>query len=84
MWKYEQEMRLFSQINDPPDPNGLNWKPFEQENFVLREVIVGCISGELGVAKVAAQHQGAQFFQARMKPNAFALYREPYPKTPAP
>jgi hypothetical protein len=39
-WSYEQEVRMFVKLNDPPDANGLHWIDFGQ-NLVLREVIIG-------------------------------------------
>jgi len=39
-WSYEQEVRLFVALNDPPDENGLSWFYFGP-GLVLKEVIVG-------------------------------------------
>ena len=39
-WSYEQEVRLFVKINDPPDEKGLFWFQFGP-NLELREVIIG-------------------------------------------
>ena len=39
-WSYEQEVRMFVNLSDPPDPEGLNWIEFGPL-LVLREVIIG-------------------------------------------
>ena len=39
-WSYEQELRLFVQLNDSPDANGLRWFDFGP-NLELKEVVVG-------------------------------------------
>jgi hypothetical protein len=39
-WSYEQEVRAFVGLNDPPDENGRRWKDFD-DNLQLREVIIG-------------------------------------------
>ena len=39
-WSYEQEVRMFVGINDPPDEKGLFWFEFGP-NLELREVIIG-------------------------------------------
>ena len=39
-WSYEQEVRMFVGLNDPPDVNGLNWINFGPQ-LELKEVIVG-------------------------------------------
>lgn len=39
-WSYEQEVRMFVELNDPPDAKGLNWIEFGS-HLVLKEVIIG-------------------------------------------
>lgn len=39
-WSYEQEVRLFVGLNDPPDENKLHWIEFGPQ-LVLKEVIIG-------------------------------------------
>jgi hypothetical protein len=39
-WSYEQEVRVFVQLNDPPDDKGLWWFDFGP-HLELKEVIVG-------------------------------------------
>jgi hypothetical protein len=39
-WSYEQEVRMFVGLNDPPDAKGLNWVKFGPQ-LVLKEVIIG-------------------------------------------
>jgi hypothetical protein len=39
-WSYEQEVRMFVNLNDPPDEKGLNWIELGPL-LVLREVIIG-------------------------------------------
>lgn len=38
-WSYEQEVRVFLNLKDPPDEKGLNWIEFGPI-LVLREVII--------------------------------------------
>ncbi len=38
-WSYEQEVRMFIRLNDPPDANGLNWIDFGPQ-LELKEVII--------------------------------------------
>jgi len=40
MWAYEQELRLFVALNDPPDERRLNWFQFGPD-LELKEIIVG-------------------------------------------
>ncbi|MBZ5596607.1 MAG: DUF2971 domain-containing protein [Acidobacteriia bacterium] len=39
-WSYEQEVRMFVSLKDPPDENGLSWFNFGRD-LILKEVIVG-------------------------------------------
>jgi hypothetical protein len=39
-WSYEQELRMFVQLNDPPDAKGLHWVDFGPD-LVLSEIIIG-------------------------------------------
>ena len=39
-WSYEQEVRMFVELNDPPDESGLHWIEFGPL-LILREVIIG-------------------------------------------
>jgi hypothetical protein len=39
-WSYEQEVRMFVRLNDPPDEKGLRWMDFGP-NLELKDVIIG-------------------------------------------
>jgi hypothetical protein len=39
-WSYEQEVRMFLDLNDPPDAKGLNWVEFGPL-LLLKEVTIG-------------------------------------------
>jgi len=81
-WSYEQEVRMFVAVNDPPDANGLNWIEFGP-NLVLKEVIIGAqchpdVSKEI---EVAANRFGdaVQCLWAGMRPDAFLLVKQNRP-----
>jgi hypothetical protein len=39
-WSYEQEVRMFANLDDPPDSEGLSWMEFGP-SLMLKEVIIG-------------------------------------------
>lgn len=81
-WSYEQEVRMFAQLNDPPDENGLNWIGFGPQ-IVLREVIIGAqCSPEISQrVQEAVKRFGADVacFWAGMRPDAFLLVKQSHP-----
>lgn len=78
-WKYEQEVRLFVGINDPPDEKGLLWVEF-QPDLQLREVIVGaqCRAEDANaVCEVLKGYPGPiECTWAYMRSDAFLLVRD--------
>lgn len=78
IWSYEQELRLFVQMNDPPDENGLRWFYFGAE-LQLKEVIIGaqCSPEDAGkVTEVRQSYGGAiKLAWAYLKKDAFSLGR---------
>jgi hypothetical protein len=81
-WSYEQEVRLFIGINDPPDANGLWWADFGTE-LELKEVIAGAqcspkdlntLGGILETFEPAIKRSWAY-----MRKDAFLLVRHDFP-----
>ncbi len=80
-WSYEQEVRLFVRLNDPPDDKGLRWFQFGPE-LELKEVIAGsqCAHEDLGkLAEVIKSHPGVEHSWAYMRKDAFLLVRHDFP-----
>jgi hypothetical protein len=81
-WSYEQEVRLFVQLNDPADEKGLWWFDFGP-NLELREVIVGAVCQPTDVKAIASvlaeQHSSVQCDWAYMRRDAFLLVRHNFP-----
>jgi hypothetical protein len=81
-WSYEQEVRLFVQINDPPDAAGLLWS--EIGSIVeLKEVIIGTQCSPAMSEKVieALKRYGdsVKRYWAGMRLDAFLLVRQDHP-----
>jgi hypothetical protein len=80
-WSYEQESRLFVQINDPPDEKGLHWYHFGP-HLQLKEVIVGlqCEPADVKAAAEALQkYPDISCSWAYMRKDAFLLVRHDFP-----
>jgi hypothetical protein len=79
---YEQEVRVFVGLNDPPDSNGLRWAEFGPL-LELREVIIGAQAGPALGAQVREALQrygdGVRCYWAGMRHDAFLLVREDHP-----
>jgi Protein of unknown function (DUF2971) len=82
IWSYEQEVRLFVSLNDPPDENGWNWFDFGKD-LGLKEVIVGAQCSKEDVEKVvkirARYPSTVEFSWACLKKDAFSIVRSPSP-----
>jgi hypothetical protein len=78
-WSYEQEVRMFVNLSDPPDAKGLNWIEFGQD-LVLKEVIIGAqcdpaVSKEVEEA-VKPYGDAVKCWWAGMRTDAFLLVKE--------
>jgi hypothetical protein len=75
-WSYEQEVRMFVGLNDPPDADGLRWFDFGPA-LVLKEVIIGaqCHPQMSKAVEEAAKPYGddVKCRWAGMRPDAFLL-----------
>jgi hypothetical protein len=82
VWSYEQELRMFVKLNDPPDAGGFQWFDFGP-NLELKEVIVGpqCSATDSRSVTEALKQYGdsAKCFWAYLKRDAFALIRKETP-----
>jgi len=81
-WSYEQEVRMFVQLNDPPDAMGLRWIDFGPI-LELKEVIIGaqCSPGDSKIVGDALKPYGdsVKCSWAGMRPDAFLLVRQDHP-----
>lgn len=81
-WSYEQEVRMFVGLNDPPDAKGLNWINFGPK-LVLKEVIIGaqCDPRTSKEAEEVVKSFGyaVKCWWARMRPDAFLLVKQDHP-----
>ncbi|WP_198137594.1 DUF2971 domain-containing protein [Terriglobus sp. TAA 43] len=81
-WSYEQEVRLFVDLHDPPDEKGLHWMEFGS-SFVLKEVIVGaqCHPDDSKKVQEATKPYGdaVEFWWAGMRPDAFLIVKQNQP-----
>jgi hypothetical protein len=81
-WSYEQEVRIFMALNDPPDEKGLRLAGFGPE-LELREVIAGsqCTKMTLDALKSAIEPFGTtvEHSWAYMRKDAFLLVRHSFP-----
>lgn len=77
-WSYEQEVRMFVGLNDPPDASGLRWIDFGPI-LELKEVIIGvqCAPRDSDAVVEALKPYGdsVKCFWAGMRPDAFLLVR---------
>jgi hypothetical protein len=81
-WSYEQEVRVFVGLNDPPDEKGLHWMSFGP-TLQLKEVIIGAVCN----MKISEQVQEAartygdavKCCWAGMSPDAFLLVKQGQP-----
>jgi hypothetical protein len=81
-WSYEQEVRMFVGLNDPPDANGLRWIEFGPQ-LILKEVIIGaqCHPHESKMVEDALKPYGddVKCWWAGMRPDAFLLVKQDHP-----
>lgn len=81
-WSYEQEVRLFIGIHDPPDQNGLWWADFG-DAVVLKEVIIGAQCSppvsETVVQALKPYGDSVKCSWAGMRTDAFLLVRQDHP-----
>jgi hypothetical protein len=81
-WSYEQEVRMFVRLNDPPDENKLRWIDFGP-NLQLKELIIGAqchpaISKNIEEA-VKPYGNSVKCWWAGMRPDAFLLVKQADP-----
>lgn len=82
-WSYEQEVRMFVGLDDPPDAKGLNWIEFGPR-LVLKEIIVGaqCSSAhskDILEAIVKPSGETVKCWWAAMRTDAFLLVKLDHP-----
>lgn len=81
-WSYEQEVRLFIGINDPPDKNGLWWADFGAA-VELKEVIIGAqcspAVSEMVVESLKPYGDSVRCAWAGMRTDAFLLVLQGHP-----
>jgi hypothetical protein len=81
-WSYEQEVRMFVGLNDPPDAKGLNWIDFGPK-LMLKEVIIGaqCDPRTSKEAEEVVKSFGnaVKCWWAGMRPDAFLLVKQDHP-----
>jgi hypothetical protein len=81
-WSYEQEVRMFVNLNDPPDAKGLHWIGIEPP-LVLKEVIIGAQCDPTDSKKVeeavSPYGDAVKCWWAGMRPDAFLLVKQDHP-----
>ena len=81
-WSYEQEVRMFAALNDPPDANGRHWIDFNPQ-LQLREVIIGpqCHPAISKTVQQAVVPYGdtVKLRWAGMRSDAFLLIKQDHP-----
>lgn len=81
-WSYEQEVRMFVGLSDPPDANRLNWLEFGPD-LVLKEVIIGarCSPTDSKNVEESVKPYGdaVKCWWAGMRRDAFLLIKEDHP-----
>jgi hypothetical protein len=81
-WSYEQEVRMFASLDDPPDAEELHWFEFGPL-LVLKEVIIGVQCDPTMSKKVeeAVKPYGdaVKCWWAGMRPDAFLLVKQDHP-----
>jgi hypothetical protein len=82
VWSYEQELRMFVKLNDPPDADDLNWFDFGPD-LELKEVIMGlqCSAKDNAAVGEAIKDykDPPERHWAYMRAEAFALIRKAMP-----
>ena len=82
IWSYEQEVRMFVGLKDPPDEKGRYWFGFG-ENLNLKEVIVGAQCSRDDSRRVMEVRQrytdAVEFSWAGLRHDAFALVKKNSP-----
>lgn len=77
-WSYEQELRMFVRLNDPPDEDGRLWFDFGPD-LELKEVIMGAVcsaaDGNAITELLRSLSDPPKCYWAAMKKDAFALVR---------
>ena len=81
-WSYEQEVRMFVGLDDPPDSNGLRWADFGPL-LELKEVIIGSqadpsVTDEVSQA-LKPYADSVECSWAGMRPDAFLLVKQDHP-----
>jgi hypothetical protein len=81
-WSYEQEVRMFVNLNDPPDAEGLNWIEFGPL-LALKEVIIGAqcpptVSKKVEEA-IKPYGDAVKCRWAGMRTDAFLLVKQDHP-----
>jgi hypothetical protein len=81
-WSYEQEVRMFVGLDDPPDSNGLRWANFGPL-VELKEVIIGS-QADPSVTDDVRQAlnpygDSVRCSWAGMRPDAFLLVKQDHP-----
>jgi hypothetical protein len=75
-WSYEEELRIFVGLNDPPDESGLWWFEFGPD-LDLKEVIIGALcppdTNKTIEDVVAEHHEDVSCSWAYMRRDAFSL-----------
>jgi hypothetical protein len=81
-WSYDQEVRVFVGLNDPPHSNGLRWAEFGPL-LELREVIIGAQADPAISTKMRETLKpygdSVQSYWAGMRHDAFLLVRQDHP-----
>jgi hypothetical protein len=81
-WSYEQEVRMFAGLNDPPDEKGLYWIDFGPD-LLLKEVIIGaqCSPSDSKKVEEAVKPYGdaVKCRWAGMRTDAFLLVKQDHP-----
>jgi len=81
-WSYEQEVRMFANLDDPPDAAGLHWIEFGPL-LMLKEVIIGAQCDPMMSRKIeeAVKPYGdaVKCWWAGMRPDAFLLVKQDHP-----
>jgi hypothetical protein len=81
-WSYEQEVRMFVGLDDPPDAKGLNWLEFGPR-LILKEIIVGAQCSPTHSKDIEAAvrpfGEAVKCWWAGMRTDAFLLVRLDHP-----
>jgi len=81
-WSYEQEVRMFVNLDDPPDANDLNWIEFGPD-LVLKEVIIGAqcppAASKDVEEEVKPYGDAMKCWWAGMRRDAFLLVKQDHP-----